>query len=319
MSKHKTPKPKVRKRRGDAKHVKIARPLKNDGTWGCPDLLRPYIFALGMLNQDVHLSEYFSGAKVVGRHLEELLLMHCMTFEIEDHPSQNMVSPLGFLLALKLALCHNWSAMSWSGIVCASWGFPARSTSGRTKYRPWGWEGRKAVRDGNVMVHRMYLLWLVMVQRAVHLMREQPGATTMFSTPLSRAIRTFLKLVWAWVVMGAYGHRSPKPSRIMSNMKYIRHLSVPCTWTTGDGGERLCDKWWDTIECRWRCAGNSKMKSSQQYPERFGAKVAELYQQHKGDMPFVPGLREVNQFVAAQDWSRARLWEVDEYLARRAR
>ncbi len=61
------------------------------------------------------------------------------------------------------------------------------------------------------------------------------------------------------------------------------------------------------------------MKSSQQYPERFGAKVAELYQQHKGDMPFVPSLREVNQFVAAQDWSRARLWEVDEHLARRAR
>ena len=113
-----------------------------------------------------------------------------------------------------------------------------------------------------------------------------------------------------------WGHKSPKPSKFLMNVTYLKALYVKMEMKER-GGERLCDRWYDELEGRWKCTGNKLMSASQEYPQGFGKKVAELYQQNKHYVPaVVPSVEEVNEFIASQDWSRARLDAVDRFLLR---
>ena len=125
--------------------------------------------------------------------------------------------------------------------------------------------------------------------------------------------KTVLGLRW----IGIVGHESPKPSKFLTNVTYLRALYVKMD-TNEYGGERLRNRWWDELEGRWKCCGNHLMSVSQQYQFVFGKKVAELYRVNRHIVPaVVPSVREVGKFIASQDWSRGWLDVIDKFLLKR--
>ena len=266
----------------------------------------------------IRCSEFFS---VLGSSLEEASGEHCWSFEEGDHWSQDILTPIGFLLALKAALGHCYGdSFSWSGIVCSSWGFPARSCSGRTGYRPYGYM-HKATQDGNAMLFRMMLLWLVLVLHGTQVALEQPGSSTLPSTLVFRAMRRLLRLRRAFVWQGGYGHSSPKPTVLWGDCSWLVELCVPFKKEMV-GVERVCTKWWDDIDQRWGCCGANNMKSFQHYLGMFGRAIADKLQSHRNQsITHKPLVVECSEFIATHSKAIrrfARLHEVDAWLAVRS-
>ena len=80
---------------------------------------------------------------------------------LEHVLSQNLHTNEGFMYALQLArrvVPHQGSTL-W-GLVCSSWVWMPRSSTGRSSNKPLGRESAHAFADGNCMVSRMMLIVL---------------------------------------------------------------------------------------------------------------------------------------------------------------
>jgi hypothetical protein len=105
------------------------------------------------------------------------------TFEIIDDPSEDILSSVGFIKAVRLMLQVRGRGILHFATVCSSWVMINRSTSGRSPYWPLGDTSHQYVRDANTMVSRTVLLALFGLALGFDWALEQPSSSLMFFHP----------------------------------------------------------------------------------------------------------------------------------------
>ena len=156
--------------------------------------------------------EFFSGVGNIAARMNKLGY-DCLAYDINHaDPGQNLNTDEGFITALSWgARIRENGLCSW-GTVCSSWVWLSRQMSRRSVLKPFGDESREFVRLANQQVSRMCLLWFILFAKAVCVLLEQPASSIMnFHPRFPKSLHT----CYTW--MGAFGHASPKPTRLWSN------------------------------------------------------------------------------------------------------
>ena len=82
-----------------------------------------------------------------------------------------------------------------TGIVCSSWVYICRGTSGRKRWKPLGDQSKDFVKNGNLMVSRLAVILRILHAKGVFVIVEQPASSLMIYHPrLQGLIKNDIKL-----------------------------------------------------------------------------------------------------------------------------
>lgn len=190
------------------------------------------------------------------------------------------------------------------GIVCSTWVWISRSSTGRSGTNVNG-NATPSVLSGNRMASRVMLLWWLCAARNIWCILEQPASSILH---LQHRFQELIKKRTVWRTrqcLGLFGAESPKPVVLYSNKMYIgqlgRHVvthKLPVsrgvtTVVVKDGSKKI--------------TGAAGLKDTQTYPKPLGVAVANVYldnvQQTGNDKPVKP--MATPDDPNAWDW----LWE----------
>lgn len=153
-------------------------------------------------------------------------------YDITSRETDDLLSPGGFLLAIRQTLRLKPGALLWGGVPCSSWVFMSSSVSGRRKMCPDGDTSQPCVQQGTQLMTRFMLLALLAACRGVYWCIEQPGSSVMVH---HRRIRRFEKitqlLLKTRLSLGLYGHLCQKPTQLFGTAWGAQtSLSVRAVW-----------------------------------------------------------------------------------------
>ena len=194
---------------------------------------------------------------------------------------QDIMTPQGFAFALSLVLRTVPGGMNWWGIVCSTWIWLCRSTTGRSETNVLGnWRKRRNVRVGNEMLARVIALMMVGCARGVLNILEQPDSSIM---PLAPRFQQWIAAFAVFVTkvrLGFFGGASEKPVKLFSTDPCVREVprNPPRSWAPKDGG--LWKKY-KNEDGETKLDGDTNLKPSQEYPLLFGWAVARMYARNR--------------------------------------
>ena len=200
-------------------------------------------------------------------------------YDLDNDPVlQNILSAPGFITLVQW--CRRLKAFesfsSW-GVLCSSWIFMSRSSTGR---RPYNVEGERvdgsttrSVREGNLMASRMSLILMLLMVRGTIFCVEQPESSLLFNhhrfAHLRRKMRLFRCNTW----LGAYGGDSAKLIKVLSNHQCVYTLHRKLNMKTFEAkASAVVVKLPDG-----RVSGGPDLKASQTYPVAYASTLLDMY------------------------------------------
>ena len=150
-----------------------------------------------------------------------------MKFDIvDDNYRMDILSPLGFLHAVKFALKLRRGAQCVLAPVCSSWVWLNRGTSGRSELTPLGNETVPSVRFANLVVSRVALLLYILSSKCVFWILEQPVSSLMEHYPRFQDFARRNQVFKHYIEMQNYGAPTMKPTWLCSNMPFINDIDM---------------------------------------------------------------------------------------------
>ena len=222
------------------------------------------------VTRDLDSLEFMSGQAEITKAYGKLGAK-CVGFDksYADWDGCNINTPTGFNRAMSFALRVKRHGSVWAAPVCASWIWIARSGSGRSAKTPGGDTGIDRVRDGNMMVVRLVMIFLVCWARGVHLWLENPMSTIIHEfSPLKELLLCIMPFK-VTTEMSAYGTEVSKPLMFWSSCKAVMSLYRQPVKVT----QTLCTRNQNGGVTGKRAA----LKLSQAYPPDFGKAVARIF------------------------------------------
>ncbi len=136
------------------------------------------------------------------------------SYDINKDSEQNLLTPEGFLLAVRSVLRLRTGGTLWGGVPCSSFVWISRGSSGRSKDMPEG-NGSLCSILGNVLLVRFILLSMIAISRGCHVVIEQPESSLMTRHPRVLALQEKMAQ-WSQVRfwMGLFGGISAKPTKL---------------------------------------------------------------------------------------------------------
>jgi hypothetical protein len=203
------------------------------------------------------------------------------TYEILDGRDQNILTCRGYVRAVNDVLSLKPGGLCLLAVVCSSWVFMNRFTSGRSLLRPLG-NSRKYVKRANIMMARCCLLVELLAARGCVWVIENPVSSLLFSHP--RFQRMLAEGLQCWRVvlsLGAFGAGSRKPIQLVSNAPWLAELASchPALGPPPDIG--VVTLTGVSRSGRVQVQGGPGLRATQAYPPAFGREFARLYRQHR--------------------------------------
>ena len=228
----------------------------------------------GIEDNRADTNEFFAGKQAWSAAMRAAGMV-TNTFELRDDEEQNMLTPGGFCLAVKNILETRAAGLNLFAVVCSSWTFLNRGTSGRDPLRPLDNQGLAYVREANVMVARVVMLIRLAVGCRQACIVENPLSTLVHYHPrFQQLLRDFF--VFRVVInLGDFGGATRKPVILRCTEAWINEM-------------KSCDKLKRTERVHTttvvyhdgsgqkRCKGGPDLKASQEYPPFFGTCMAKL-------------------------------------------
>ena len=287
---------------------------------GCPAGFFNILFCLSQrfgTEGDLRCIDGFAG---VGRIFNAFCAAGLPSVQYDkDHDPvlQNILGEPGFLTLIQW--CRRLKAFNsfgCFGILCSSWIFMCRNSTGRRPYNVSGERSdgttTRSVRDGNTMVSRMVLILMFLMVRGVIWCVEQPQSSLLFDYFRMVQLRNQLKLYKCAVWLGAYGGESAKLINVLSNHQMVYSLYRKLNRQTFVATA-------SAVVVPAPCGGVSggpDLTASQTYPTAFAEALLSAYL--KADPAELrDGFLISADRVAPQlddFWEDARLNEVCEYL-----
>ena len=225
------------------------------------------------------LWSFFCGHGAVNRHIEAWFDQPCLGFDILNGCEQDFNGGLGFATALqwwRLLQLYGWE---WLGTLCSTCIFLSRHSTGRSKSCPRGNLRLSCVREGNQHVARSALMMALAYSQGQGFIIEQPASPMMFQTkPMmwvrDQAARMGMLFEIIETYMSAFkasGHL--KPTVLATNRKSIKAMARVRPALTKSCSVVKKSK---RSDGKVACTGNKyALKATQQYPEEFGAAIAQ--------------------------------------------
>lgn len=301
----------------------------------CCDYVSQQVEGGAMDRRDLMCLDLFSGMASVatGFHGEK---MKSSTYDQSSNPEdEDILTVPGFLRALLLTLRLAQSAVLSSGPPCSSFVFLNMSTSGRRKWRPFGFAGRRPyVCAANRITTRMVLLWLVATVRYVYLVTEQPLSSLMPWFPYVQFFRRMAALFvdhhHVTFNMGADGAPTLKPTMIWGTAPLIPRMAkrtskaVRAKLKKNKKEKKVAPLVKKTVSAsgKVQVTGAAALKASQIYPRKYGVSMARHHKkfldsgnQNELAKAFGPDLGDCKQvFKAPYGWRHANLQEIKVFL-----
>ena len=227
------------------------------------------------LEEPLDFAELFAGCGAVHRALDALHFKG-RRMDLSYHKGHDLLTPCGFLLALRMAEALKPGGLLWLAPPCSTWVWMARGSTGR-HIQVQGDVTLEVVVRNNALAERLVLLLEVAHLRGAHFLLEQPRSSMLWDYPAMRRCLQRHGCTPCFLHMGAYGGRTLKPTTLMGTAPFLQELARTCTpsrqlrlqlW-----GQKTTTKWKDQHGQR-RCQGTAKLKGTQAYPEGFGAALA---------------------------------------------
>ena len=98
----------------------------------------------------------------------------------DDKLVEDILNDEGYCFALSLVLRCRIGAILWFGIVCSSWVFMSRGSTGRYIFDIRGHIKNDAVHHGNIMCSRVILLMWISIKHELLTILEQPTTSIMY-------------------------------------------------------------------------------------------------------------------------------------------
>ncbi len=203
-----------------------------------------------------------------------------------DHQAaMDLLQPLGFLMAMRVALSIKPGGVMWLAPPCSSWVFLTRHSSGRDIVTE-GDVTQAGIVAQNALLERVVcLLELLSIQGAYWIV-EQPASSVLWDYPSMRACLQRHGLKAPCIMdMGAYGGSSQKPTHLWGTAPYLPKLARRCDadlkLRLRMEGVQTTKRTTDASGTR-RCQGTSDLKATQAYPWGWGAAHALAFQDHYG-------------------------------------
>ena len=229
-------------------------------------------------------AELFAGAGSVHRHMKELGYQgRAMDREYcEDH---DILTPLGFVVAARIAASIRPGGVLWLAPPCSSWVWLTRGSSGR-HLGAMGDITQPGIVAQNALVERCMLLCELVHRQGAHYIIEQPASSVLWDYPAVHACLKRHGLQGPCVLdMGAYGGSSVKPTHLWGTAPYLQDLARRCNAADRARleaeGVKTTRRWTDA-DGRKCCQGTGDLKGTQAYPEGWGVAHAHAFAEHYG-------------------------------------
>ncbi|CAK9096788.1 Uncharacterized protein SCF082_LOCUS45422 [Durusdinium trenchii] len=182
----------------------------------------------------------------------------------------DLVEPSGFALLLSTILRSKPDAVFAFGVVCSTWVAVSRGSTHRHYFLPLGDPNSPSCNKANLLVARTCLALLLIIARGSTFVIEQPNSSLLYRHPrfnaLMRLTTVFKQSFW----MSGWGGKTPKRTVLWSNSSAVRVFKTKPKHRV-KRGKSLTDKYRDSSG-KVRYKGNKNLRSSQQYPLRFGVR-----------------------------------------------
>ena len=153
-----------------------------------------WAFLSGVVQGEIDGAEFFAGDMAVTMKLQEAGFT-CFPFELKlDSLCHDILSDPGFAFAVSLVCRVRCGGFVWFGIVCSTWVFMSRSTTGRDINHPLGRSTSNVV-AANVMTSRVVLLFWLAAANGCFVILEQPATSLMFMHPRFQELIGFIIVV----------------------------------------------------------------------------------------------------------------------------
>ena len=179
---------------------------------------------------------YFSGVRAVQKSFQRGGFK-ALDYDIVNTPAAaskymfDITDTFVFLTALRFGMRLKVRALAHSAIVCSNLVYLCRAKTERCDTNQfWGNPAFQKVRDANMMIQRMMLVWIVLVCRRVRWMNEQPGSSCLRFIPHMKHIPSpyggsETKEVHGF--MGSFGSRTQKPTYWSGDCEFIGNMKQP--------------------------------------------------------------------------------------------
>ncbi len=261
--------------------------------------------------EPLDFAELFAGKGAVHRALAALGFRG-RRMDLSYDPGHDLLTPVGFLLAVQIALDLKPGGLMWLAPPCTTWVWMSRATTGRHIQVVGDVTSPPVVRS-NALTERLALLLEILHLKNCRYIIEQPCSSCLWDYPALRDVLRRHRSGRCFLHMGAYGGTSLKPTTLMGTAPFLTQLARRCSPQQGLRlqlwGVRTTKKWRDG-QGKKRCQGTGALKGTQAYPEGFGAAHALAFRRHFGRPAELQGPRP---------WARANLAALLEELPRQVK
>ena len=178
------------------------------------------------MEEDLDFIEYFAGAEAWGKGMRSRG-WHGLSIDIkQNNDLHNIMTVRGFIAALVWTMrLKSELAIQHMGIVCSSWVWMSRASTGRSSSDPMGDNSSAVVRHANCMVARCCIIIYLAAARLVTTMVEQPASSLMEKHDRMQTLMS--KLSWRKVrtYMGSFGGETMKATMMYGGMKWLTQLA----------------------------------------------------------------------------------------------
>ncbi|CAL1129927.1 unnamed protein product [Cladocopium goreaui] len=197
-----------------------------------------------------------------------------MPFDVELSSEMDLLTPSGFANALFYACNLKPGSGHMTAPVCSTFVFMSRGSTLRSRTRPLGRSDSQAVRDGNVLAARAFILCLVCAAKFVWWLLEQPGSSCMELHPLFQHMLKMLTIHKLGINMSDFGAPTTKRTLLYSSHREVENLleykvepqlqdrEMVVSYTNHKGERRI--------------HGGRDLKGSQAYPKQFGSALCKV-------------------------------------------
>ncbi|CAL1151782.1 unnamed protein product [Cladocopium goreaui] len=224
--------------------------------------------------------ETFAGCASVTRGEIQEGRPHAVALDKEyGGPEFDLLSNEGFCNALYYTACLEPGSSKMAAPVCSTFVFMSRASTLRSESNPMGRSDSEAVRNGNILACRCFILLLLASCKGCWWLMEQPSTSTMEYMPCFQHLMALVSVRKMVLSLADYGSPTLKRTNLYSSSDAIDSLPDYRTprrlrpremvrhYIDGSGQKRVC--------------GGKHLRASQAYPREFGLAIARCRTQHK--------------------------------------
>jgi hypothetical protein len=238
-----------------------------------------YIAGLVHDEPSVDTVEFFAGEGAVTGAFR-FLGYRSYPFEVKhDHVVEDLNSRSGFAFALSLVLNCKPGGCIWMGVVCSTWVFMFRASTGQGENRVLG-NPTRCVLAGNRMVSRATLLVYLAHALGCLAVIEQPSSSILRLHPRLQMLLSLVDMYSCSFFLGYYMADSAKPITLLTNRPWFdRALQTRRSRSWFPRSTNVSTRSTDEYGVV-RVTGDSGLKNTQTYPVAFGFAVASSHHEH---------------------------------------